>query len=155
MAQGDQISGGVKASGSTCLTFSQGQFWRAPQRRSELHVGCYPPDLAVRGRTLKHSHPGLRTFQRMLTSHIQSIVTCKLCKRWHIIWVIGQLMCLLSNASCSPLYTLVIWILKRKDSYFYHNSPCEFCRRTLCADSTVRQNIYLNISPPVLKFYSS
>lgn len=64
-------------------------------------------------RFLKDSRSGRKRKKKKknLTSHIQSIVTCKLCKRRHVSGIICQLMSLFSNASCSLLYTLIVGVL--------------------------------------------
>lgn len=50
----------------------------------------------------------------ILTSHIQSIVTRKLCKRRHVSGIIRQLVSLLSDASRSLLYALIVGVLNER-----------------------------------------
>lgn len=46
-----------------------------------------------------------------LTSYIQSIVTGKLCERWHVVGVIGQHMGLLCDAAGRLLNALIVCVL--------------------------------------------
>lgn len=47
-----------------------------------------------------------------LTSYIQAIVTGKLCKRGHIIRIVGKIMSLLCNALCSLQDAVIVGSLK-------------------------------------------
>lgn len=72
-------------------------------------------------------------FGSTLTSYIQPVVTCKLCKRWHVVRVIGQYMCLLRDALGRLLDALIVRVLhsKNKDGrlfitylFHFHQQSC-------------------------------
>ena len=59
-----------------------------------------------------------------LTSYIQAVVTGKLGEGRHVVGVIGQLVCLLSNAACSLLDAVVVAVLQRRNKWVIQSSAC-------------------------------
>lgn len=75
-----------------------------------------------------------------LTSYIQAIVTGKLCKRGHIIRVVGKIMSLLCNALCSLQDAVIVGSLKR-DAIIKKALKFEFVSNT-CICGHLRVSTY-------------